>query len=171
MNAFYRRMTHIVLLSSLSTGGAVLAQDDGGSGPSDAIAPPLPAVPVVPETDGRSRDGSSRDWRSEVAADREAKGWGADRPRSQMETRQNWIREYQRRDYYNRDPNRSTAQERWDRFRDPQDRSDRIGSNRSSFTPMRPDPRSDAETQAQAYAALYWMMKAQAEQERRQDQR
>jgi hypothetical protein len=166
MNVFEKRLVSVVLLLSLTAGGAIFAQEDDRDASADPAAPPVVVVPLVPQVkDGLSRDGSTRDWRGEVAADREAKGWGSDRPRSQRESRQNWIREYQRRDYY------SGGQEQWDRFRDPQDRSDRIGQNRSSFTPVRPDARSDAETQAQAYAALYWMMKAQAEQEQAQDRR
>jgi hypothetical protein len=103
--------------------------------------------------------------RDEIAADREAKGWGLSRPQSQPGSPRNRLQNYRRPDYY------SGGEDRWDRFRDPRDRSDRIGQNRSNFTPMRPDAHSDAETQAQAYAALYWMMKAQAQQQEQQQDR
>lgn len=166
MNVFRTRLLSAAALLSLMAAGAVFAQDDDPNSSADPAAPPVVLVPVVPEASGdQSPNGSSRDWRGEIAADREAKGWGPNRPRSQAETRQDWAKNYRRRDYY------SGGQDRWNQIRDPQDRSDRIGQNRSSFTPMRPDTRSDAETQAQAYAALYWMMKAQAEQEQSRDRR
>jgi hypothetical protein len=165
MNVFEKRFASAALILSLASGGALLAQDDSQQSGGEGAIPPVVVVPVVPDTgNGLSRNGSPRDWRGDIEADREAKGWGTSRPRTMNESRQNWIREYQDDAYRGGD-------QRWDRFRDPQDRSDRIGQNRSSFTPRRPDARSDAETQAQAYAAMYWMMKAQAEREEAQNER
>jgi hypothetical protein len=165
MNVFQKRFASAALVLSLTAGGALFAQDRDGDSDGDAVAPPpVVVVPVPQADDGLSRDSSSRDWRGEVAADREAKGWGPDRVRTSNESRQNWIREYQDLPYRGGD-------ERRDRFRDAQQRSDRIGQNRRNFTPMRPDARSDAETHAQAYAAMYWMMKAQAEREEADDDR
>lgn len=166
MNVSKNWFASVALFLSLTAGGAILAQDNGPNAPAEPAAPPVVVVPVVPQAGNvLTRDGSSRDWRDEIAADREAKGWGLSRPQSSSGSPRNRLQNYPRSDYY------SGGEDRWARFRDPRDRSDRIGQNRSAFTPMRPDVRSDAEAQAQAYAALYWMMKAQAEQEQRQDRR
>ena len=163
MNVFETRFASAALLLSLTAAGALLAQDRDDDFDAEEIVPPPVVVPVVPPVDDGLSDGrSSRDWRAEIDADREAKGWGPNRPRRLNESRQNWIRQYQDLPY------RNGSDERWDRFRDSE-RSDRIGQDRRNFTPMRPDARADAETRAQAYAAMYWMLKAQAEREAEDD--
>ncbi|HEV7279141.1 MAG TPA: hypothetical protein VGN57_02910 [Pirellulaceae bacterium] len=165
MYPFTKRLASAALFLSLTSGGALLAQDDGDESDLDlVIPPPVVAIPVVPQVDGEFSRDDSRDWRGEIEADRERKGWNSTRRGLSEGPQQNWIREYQDRAYRGGD-------QRWDRFRDSQDRSDRIGPDRNRFTPMRPDVgvRNDAEAQAQAYAALYWMMKARAEREEAED--
>lgn len=165
MNALKIRFAGAALVVSLTAAGALWAQDRDEDFAAEGVFPPPVVVPVVPQADdGLSAGRSSRDWRAEIDADREAKGWGPNRPRRLNESRQNWIREYQDLPY-------GGGSERFDRFRDQDGRSDRISQNRRNFTPMRPDARSDAEAQAQAYAAMYWMMKAQAERQEAQDER